>query len=93
MNRSLEVRDLDVDIRGEGAFPVVSDMGLSVAPGETLCIVGESGLRQVDDGAVAASAPARGGDDRARRDHRSMARTCLAMDQRRWKICAAIGSP
>ena len=26
-----------------GAFPVVADMAFSVAPGETLCIVGESG--------------------------------------------------
>jgi len=40
----LEVKNLEIRIRGEhGTFTVVSDMNLSVAPGETLCIVGESG--------------------------------------------------
>ncbi len=50
-----EVRDLDVSIHGEAAsFLVVRNMAFAVAPGETLAIVGESGLRQVHDGAVAA---------------------------------------
>jgi peptide/nickel transport system ATP-binding protein len=41
---ALEVCDLEVRIRGEhGSFPVVAEMSFSVAPGETLCIVGESG--------------------------------------------------
>ena len=41
---AIAVRDLNINIRGDrGAFPVVQDMTLSVAPGETLCIVGESG--------------------------------------------------
>lgn len=41
---AIEVQDLNIEIRGgEGPFPVVSDMSLSVRPGETLCIVGESG--------------------------------------------------
>ena len=40
----LAVTDLEIRIRGEhGSFAVVSDMSLSVAAGETLCIVGESG--------------------------------------------------
>ena len=40
----LEVRDLEIRIRGgNGSFAVVSDMNLSVAAGETVCIVGESG--------------------------------------------------
>ena len=41
---AIAVSDLDIEIRGDhGSFPVVQDMSLSVAPGETLCIVGESG--------------------------------------------------
>jgi peptide/nickel transport system ATP-binding protein len=41
---AIEVKDLEVRISGEhGSFPVVSEMSFSVAPGETLCIVGESG--------------------------------------------------
>jgi len=41
---ALSVRDLNIEIQGDrGGFPVVQDMNLSVAPGETLCIVGESG--------------------------------------------------
>ncbi|WP_037083792.1 ABC transporter ATP-binding protein [Neorhizobium vignae] len=41
---ALAVSDLNVEILGEnGAFPVVSEMSLSVRPGETVCIVGESG--------------------------------------------------
>jgi peptide/nickel transport system ATP-binding protein len=41
---AIEVKNLEVRIRGEhGAFPVVSEMSFSVAAGETLCIVGESG--------------------------------------------------
>jgi peptide/nickel transport system ATP-binding protein len=58
----LEVRDLNVRIRSDhGAFPVVSDMALTVAAGETVCLVGESGcgktmtalalLRLLPDGA------------------------------------------
>jgi peptide/nickel transport system ATP-binding protein len=40
----LDVRGLDVVIHSDrGDFNVVSDMSLSVAAGETLCIVGESG--------------------------------------------------
>ncbi len=40
----LEVRDLNVRIRSDhGVFPVVSDMALHVAAGETVCLVGESG--------------------------------------------------
>jgi peptide/nickel transport system ATP-binding protein len=40
----LAVSDLEIRIEGERqSFPVVSDMALSVKPGETLCIVGESG--------------------------------------------------
>lgn len=40
----LTVRDLEISIRtSQGSFAVVSDMALSVAPGETVCIVGESG--------------------------------------------------
>jgi peptide/nickel transport system ATP-binding protein len=41
---AIEVSDLNIEIRGaQGSFAVVSDMSLSVRPGETLCIVGESG--------------------------------------------------
>ncbi|WP_235890651.1 ABC transporter ATP-binding protein [Martelella alba] len=41
---AIRVVDLNIEIRSDrGSFPVVSDMNLSVAPGETLCIVGESG--------------------------------------------------
>ncbi|MBF0679664.1 MAG: ABC transporter ATP-binding protein [Devosia sp.] len=41
---AIEVSDLNIEIRGaQGSFAVVSDMSLSVHPGETLCIVGESG--------------------------------------------------
>ena len=44
MEPALAVSDLNVEILGEnGAFPVVSEMSLSVNPGETVCIVGESG--------------------------------------------------
>lgn len=40
----IAVRDLNIAIRGDhGAFPVVQEMSLEVGPGETLCIVGESG--------------------------------------------------
>ena len=40
----LTVRDLDVRIASaDPPFTVVADMSLAVAPGETLCIVGESG--------------------------------------------------
>jgi peptide/nickel transport system ATP-binding protein len=40
----LSVRDLEVRIRNEhGSFPVVADMSLNLAAGETLCLVGESG--------------------------------------------------
>ena len=40
----LDVSDLDIQIRGDREpFAVVSDMALSIAAGETLCIVGESG--------------------------------------------------
>ncbi|MBI4047694.1 MAG: ATP-binding cassette domain-containing protein, partial [Devosia nanyangense] len=40
----LAVEGLNVRIASEnGAFDVVSDMALSVAAGETVCIVGESG--------------------------------------------------
>jgi peptide/nickel transport system ATP-binding protein len=59
---ALEVRDLRIRIDAEaGSFTVVDDMSLSVRPGETLCIVGESGcgksmtalslLRLLPDGA------------------------------------------
>jgi peptide/nickel transport system ATP-binding protein len=41
---ALEVRDLEIRIRGAtGSFVVVSGMSLSIAPGETVCLVGESG--------------------------------------------------
>jgi peptide/nickel transport system ATP-binding protein len=41
---ALEVRDLRISITsGDSVFTVVDDMALSVAPGETVCIVGESG--------------------------------------------------
>jgi peptide/nickel transport system ATP-binding protein len=41
---ALEVKDLEIRIHGAaGAFAVVSGMSLSVAPGETVCLVGESG--------------------------------------------------
>jgi peptide/nickel transport system ATP-binding protein len=41
---ALEVNDLEIRIHGDaGAFAVVSGMSLSVAPGETVCLVGESG--------------------------------------------------
>jgi len=40
----IDVSDLEIRIRGDhGSYPVVADMALSVAAGETLCIVGESG--------------------------------------------------
>src|SRR3569833_248202 len=40
----IAVNDLTVEIRSDrGAYPVVADMALAVRPGETLCIVGESG--------------------------------------------------
>jgi peptide/nickel transport system ATP-binding protein len=40
----LSVKDLEVQIRSDrGSYPVVADMALAVRPGETLCIVGESG--------------------------------------------------
>jgi peptide/nickel transport system ATP-binding protein len=40
----LTVSDLEVRIRGDhGSFAVVADMSFSLAAGETLCIVGESG--------------------------------------------------
>jgi peptide/nickel transport system ATP-binding protein len=40
----LAVSDLEIRIRGDhDSFAVVSDMALSVAAGETVCIVGESG--------------------------------------------------
>uniref|UniRef100_UPI0031011719 ABC transporter ATP-binding protein n=1 Tax=Neorhizobium sp. EC2-8 TaxID=3129230 RepID=UPI0031011719 len=80
---ALAVSDLNVEILGEnGAFPVVSEMSLSVRPGETVCIVGESGcgksmtalslLRLLPDSARVASGSIRiHGED------------FLAMDQRR----------
>ncbi|PRX10877.1 UNVERIFIED_ORG: peptide/nickel transport system ATP-binding protein [Martelella mediterranea] len=41
---AIRVTDLDIEIASDhGSFPVVSEMNLSVAAGETLCIVGESG--------------------------------------------------
>jgi peptide/nickel transport system ATP-binding protein len=41
---ALEVRGLRIEIRSErGALPVVQDVSFSLAPGETLCIIGESG--------------------------------------------------
>ncbi|KKB09137.1 ABC transporter ATP-binding protein [Devosia chinhatensis] len=41
---AIEVKNLEIEIMGgQGPFSVVSDMNLSVRPGETLCIVGESG--------------------------------------------------
>jgi len=41
---ALEVTNLNVRIRGDhGEFDVVADMSFAAAPGETLCIVGESG--------------------------------------------------
>ncbi|AJY44943.1 ABC transporter ATP-binding protein [Martelella endophytica] len=41
---AISVKDLNIEIRSDrGSFPVVSEMNLTVAPGETLCIVGESG--------------------------------------------------
>jgi peptide/nickel transport system ATP-binding protein len=41
---ALEVKDLEIRIHADaGAFAVVSGMSLSVAPGETVCLVGESG--------------------------------------------------
>src|SRR5262245_48836562 len=40
----LTVSHLTVTVRGEeGERPVVSDLSFSLAPGETLCIAGESG--------------------------------------------------
>src|SRR4051812_35635168 len=40
----ITVTDLEISIRGDhGSYPVVSEMALAVRPGETLCIVGESG--------------------------------------------------
>ncbi len=40
----LDVRDLRVNLRtGHGEFPVVREVSLSVAAGETVCLVGESG--------------------------------------------------
>jgi peptide/nickel transport system ATP-binding protein len=40
----IAVADLEIRIRGDhGSYPVVSEMALAVRPGETLCIVGESG--------------------------------------------------
>src|SRR5687767_9292940 len=40
----IAVSDLEIRIRGDhGSYLVVSDMALEVKPGETLCIVGESG--------------------------------------------------
>jgi peptide/nickel transport system ATP-binding protein len=80
---ALAVSDLNVEILGEnGAFPVVSEMSLSVRPGETVCLVGESGcgksmtalslLRLLPDSARVASGSIRiHGED------------FLAMDQRR----------
>ena len=79
----LDVRDLEIRIRGEsGSFAVVSDMSLSVAAGETVCIVGESGcgksmtalslLRLLPDAAFVAAGKIKiNGED------------FLAMDQRR----------
>jgi peptide/nickel transport system ATP-binding protein len=44
MEPALAVSNLNVEILGEnGAFPVVSEMSFSVNPGQTICIVGESG--------------------------------------------------
>ncbi len=41
---AIVVSNLNIEIAGDhGSFPVVSEMSFSVAPGETLCIVGESG--------------------------------------------------
>ncbi|MCW5722083.1 MAG: ABC transporter ATP-binding protein [Devosia sp.] len=41
---AIEVTDLQIEVMGaNGSFAVVSEMNLSVRPGETLCIVGESG--------------------------------------------------
>ncbi|MDR3471663.1 MAG: ABC transporter ATP-binding protein [Devosia sp.] len=40
----ISVTDLEIQIRSDrGSYPVVADMALEVRPGETLCIVGESG--------------------------------------------------
>jgi peptide/nickel transport system ATP-binding protein len=40
----ISVRNLEVQILSDrGSYPVVADMALEVRPGETLCIVGESG--------------------------------------------------
>ncbi len=40
----IAVSGLEIRIRGDhGSYPVVADMALAVKPGETLCIVGESG--------------------------------------------------
>ena len=41
---AIAVSGLEIRIRGDhGSYPVVADMALAVRPGETLCIVGESG--------------------------------------------------
>jgi peptide/nickel transport system ATP-binding protein len=40
----ISVKHLEIQIRSDrGSYPVVADMALEVRPGETLCIVGESG--------------------------------------------------
>jgi ABC-type antimicrobial peptide transport system ATPase subunit len=45
----LEVRELTVQYRvGESWTTVVDDLSLSVAPGKTLGLVGESGLGEID---------------------------------------------
>ena len=56
MSAILEVRDLRTVFRSEaGTAQAVDGISLQVGRGETLALVGEVGLRQVDDRPVAAA--------------------------------------
>ena len=76
----LSVKDLSIAFRqGEREVLAVDRISFSIKKGETLALVGESGLGQVRDRAVDHEAPAvSGGEPSVRPRHRSRAAICSA---------------
>ncbi len=91
----LAVEGLRTEFRiGDRVYKAVGGVDLKLVPGERVGLVGEFGLGQIGDRAVAAATCA----DAARRDHRRArghrrARTSSALPSRRSGVCAAARSP